>query len=201
MSVNLINLLSDNLRIKIVPREGATIEIGEGNTNPTAFIDQTGSLNACLSKKDFKCTSMGFPYQYGDPIGLNYWETYRNGAPDQVFALTATTESESGIETITARWTWSEWDYSDLPLEKVFGKAVIMDSGNGPSHFQPRIGYITAHGEDTVVVNPENWVIITFIPTPDLKAGEVDYFADIMEPITGEDCKMIACGLYNFPQH
>ena len=201
MSINLTNLLPDNLRIKIVPREGATIEIGEANTNPTAFIDQDGSLNACLGRKNFQCMSVGFPLHYGDPIGRNYWEAHRNGAPDQVFTLTATTESASGIETVTARWTWSEWDYSDLPLEKVFGKAVIMDSGNGPSHFQPRIDYITAHGEDDMVVNPEDWVIITFIPTPDLQAGEVDYFTTFMEPITGEDFKMIACGLYNFPGH
>lgn len=200
MSINLTNLLSDNLRIKIVPREGATIEIGEANTNPTAFIDQDGSLNACLSKKNFHCTSVGLPSHYGNPIGQSYEEAYRNGAPDQVFALTATTESESGIETITARWTWGEWEYTDIPLEKVVGKAVIIHSGNGPSHFQVRSGNISAFGEDDVVVNPEDWVIITFIPTPDLQAGEVDYFADIMKPITGEDFKMIACGLYNFPE-
>lgn len=197
MSLNLKNLTIGNLRLKLVPREGSAIELGEGNENPTAFIDTDGSLNVCLGKQIFYCRGVSYLRNQTRPVGDRYY--YDFGQPGQLFALTAVTESPTGIETVTARWVWEDHPYSDPAVERAFGSAVVMDTGNGPAHFQTRESAIYTSDEGVLMENPDEWVIVTFIPTPDLAEGEVDYVTQCMVPTTGENFQIVACQRYTFP--
>lgn len=198
MSLNLINATGDNVRLKIVPREGATITLGEGNQNPTAFIDADGSLIGCFGKAVFHCVPKGMMDDIPDQAGQKYWYDY----PDMStkWALTSTTQFPDGTsETITFRWTREERNFSDSPMESAVSERVVLDNGGGSvAHFQVYSDGWTPAG--VVGDDPADWVIIQWHATPDLAEDELDYYTTLLQPLAGEEyMEVISCGKQQFP--
>ncbi len=197
MSLNLINATGDNVRLKIVPREGAVITLGEKNQNPTAFIDTDGSLIGCFGKAVFHCVPKGMMGDIPDQAGQKYWYDY----PDMStkWALTSTTQFPDGTsETVTYRWTREDRNYLDSPMSDAISQRVILDNGERDAHFQLRSGGWAPAGFEGD--DPIDWVIIQWHTTPDLAEGEVDYFTALLQPLAGEEyMEVIACGKKQFP--
>lgn len=198
MPLNLINTTGDNVRLKLVPREGATITLGEGNENPTAFIDTDGSLIGCFGKKVFHCVPLGLSDDIVDQAGYQYYDDYPNLSTK--WALTSTAEFPDGTsETVTFRWVREEWDYSDSPMRKAVSSRVVVDAGGGRmAHFQVYSGSWTPAG--SAGDDPQDWVIIRWHATPDLAEGELDYYTTLLQPLAGEEyIEVISCGMEQFP--
>lgn len=198
MSLNLINATGDNVRLKIVPREGATITLGEGNQNPTAFIDTDGSLIGCFGKAVFHCVPKGLSDDIPDQAGQQYYYDY----PDMStkWALTATTQFPDGTsETLTFRWTREDRNYSNSPMKGAVSPRVVLDDGSGyVAHFQLYSDGWTPAGVEGD--DPTDWVIIQWHATPDLAEGELDYYTTLLQPLAGEEyMEVIACGKKQFP--
>lgn len=198
MSLNLINATGDNVRLKIVPRPGGVITLGEGNNNPTAFIDSDGSLIGCFGKAIFHCVPKGMMDDIPDQAGQKYYYDYPDMATK--WALTSTTQFPDGTsETVTYRWTREDRNYSDSPMSAAISQRVILDNGGGRvAHFQVYSGGWSAAGVEGD--DPADWVIIQWHATPDLAEGEVDYFTALLQPLAGEEyMEVIACGKKQFP--
>lgn len=198
MSLNLINVTGDNVRLKIVPREGAVIGLGEGNTNPTVFIDSDGSLIGCFSKAIFHCVPKGMSDNIPDLAGKKYHSDYPDMATK--WALTSTTQFPDGTsETFTYRWTREERENSDSPMSEAISSRVILSGGGGNStaHFQVYSGGWSAAGAEGD--DPADWVIVQWHATPDLAEGELDYFTTLLQPLAGEEyLEVIACAKTRF---
>ncbi len=197
MSLNLINATGDNVRLKIVPRPGGVITLGEGNNNPTAFIDSDGSLIGCFGKAIFHCVPKGMMDDIPDQAGQKYYYDYPDMATK--WALTSTAQFSDGTsETVTYRWTREDRNYSDSPMSDAISQRVILDNGDRAAHFQLRSGGWTPAGVEGD--DPTDWVIIQWHATPDLAEGEVDYFTALLQPLAGEEyMEVIACGKKQFP--
>lgn len=198
MSLNLINITGDNVRLKIVPREGATITLGEGNQNPTAFIDTDGSLIGCFGKAGFHCVPKGLSNAIPDQAGQRYYYDYP--AMSTKWALTSTTQFPDGTsETLTFRWTRKDRNYSNSPMKYAVSPRVVLDGGNGyTAHFQVYSDGWTAAGVEGY--GPTGWVIIQWHATPDLAEGELDYYTTLLQPLAGEEyMEVISCGKQKFP--
>ena len=197
MSLNLINATGDNVRLKIVPREGTTITLGEGNQNPTAFIDTDGSLIGCFGKAVFHCVPKGLSDDIPEQAGQQYYDDY----PDMStkWALTATTQFSDGTsETVTYRWTREDRNYTDSPMSDAISQRVILDNGDRAAHFQVYSGRWAAAGVEGD--DPADWVIIQWHATPDLAEDELDYYTTLLQPLAGEEyMEVIACGKKQFP--
>ena len=197
MSLNLINATGDNVRLKIVPREGTTITLGEGNQNPTAFIDTDGSLIGCFGKAVFHCVPKGLSDDIPEQAGQQYYDDY----PDMStkWALTATTQFSDGTsETVTYRWTREDRNYTDSPMSDAISQRVILDNGDRAAHFQVYSGRWAAAGVEGD--DPADWVIIQWHATPDLAEDELDYYTTLLQSLAGEEyMEVIACGKKQFP--
>ena len=185
--------------LKIVPRDGATITLGENNANPTTFIDKDGSLIGCLGKAIFECSPTTGMIR--DVVTLAE-ESYYYDYPEQTtkWAITGTTYLRDGtVEVKTFRWTRADRDYSNTPILEVISDRVAMASGGGGlGHFQ-YVSY-TVYPGGTPGTDPSDWVIIQWHATPDLADGELDYFTTLFKPQIEDDMiEAISCGQQYFP--